>query len=60
MNECKPLPGARTWGTRVMRARVQGLSLVHFSAQHQPFLTLKAFPKSLNTPSNPAINTLYS
>ena len=34
----------------------QGLTLVHFSAQPEPFLTLKISPKRIITPSTPAIN----
>ena len=34
----------------------QGLTLVHCSAQPEPFLTLNTSPKRLNTPSNPALN----
>ena len=34
----------------------QGLTLVHFSAQPEPFLSFKTSPKRLNTPSTPAIN----
>jgi len=39
-------------GTRA--ARRQGLTIVHFSAQPEPFPTLKISPDRLNTPSNPA------
>jgi len=35
----------------------QGLTLVHFSAQPEPFLTFNTSPKPLNTPSTPALNT---
>jgi len=35
----------------------QGLTLVHYSAQLEPFLTLNTSPKRLNTPSTPALNT---
>jgi len=35
----------------------QGLTLVHFSAQPEPFLTLNTSPKRVNTPSIPALNT---
>ena len=38
-------------------AAVQGLTLLHFSAQPEPFLALKTSPQRLNTPSSPAINT---
>ena len=36
----------------------QGLTLVHFSAQPEPFLTLKTSPEPLNTPSTLIMNTL--
>jgi len=32
----------------------QGLTLVRFSAQPEPFMTLNTSPKRLNTPSAPA------
>jgi len=35
----------------------QGLTLVHFSAQPEPFPTLKKSPRRLNTTSTPATNT---
>ena len=35
----------------------QGLTLVHFSAQPEPFLTLKTSPERVDTPSTSAINT---
>jgi hypothetical protein len=35
----------------------QGLTLVYFSAQPEPFLTLNKFPKRIHTPSEPALNT---
>jgi hypothetical protein len=35
----------------------QGLTLFHFSAQPEPFLTLNTFRKRLNNPSTPALNT---
>jgi len=38
-------------------AHWQGLTLVHFSAQLEPFLTLNTSPERLNTPSTPALNT---
>jgi len=64
MNECKPLvPGGEGAGcgglvrARAGRAARQGLSLVHFSAQPEPFLTLNTSPKRLNTASIPAFNT---
>jgi len=38
-------------------AHEQGLTLVYFSAQPEPFLTLSTSPKRLNNPSNPALNT---
>jgi hypothetical protein len=34
-------------------ALAQGLTLIHFSAQPEPFLTLKISPKPLNTPLLP-------
>jgi len=37
--------------------RRQGLTLVHFSAQAEPFLTLNTSPNRLNTLSTPALNT---
>ena len=40
-----------------MRPR-QGLTLVHFSAESEPYLTLETTPERLKTPSNPAMNTL--
>jgi len=69
VNECKPLPAATSPSSAVTAASApshaasacalavkQGLTLVHFSAQPQPFLTLKTSPTALNTPSTPAIN----
>jgi len=44
-------------GATTARRLRQGLSLVHFSAQPEPFLTLNASLKRLNTPSTPAFNT---
>jgi len=41
-------------------AKRQGLTLVHFSAPPEPFLTLRTSPKRLNTPSTTAINPLPS
>ena len=38
------------------RAAEQGLTLVHFSAQPEPFLALNTSPRRLNTPSTPASN----
>jgi len=38
-------------------ARGQGLTLVHFSAQPKPFLTLNTSPERLNTPFSSAFNT---
>jgi len=35
----------------------QGLTLVHFSAQSEPFLTLNTSPKRLSTPSTTALHT---
>jgi hypothetical protein len=35
---------------------VQGLTLVHFSAQLHPFVTLNMTPTHPNTPSTPALN----
>jgi hypothetical protein len=36
----------------------QWLTVVHFSAQPEPFLTLNTSSKRLSTPSTPALNTL--
>ena len=38
-------------------ARYQGLTLVHFTAQPEPFVTLNISPKRQNTPSTTAIHT---
>jgi hypothetical protein len=38
-------------------ASAQGLTLVDFSAQPEPFLTLNTSPKRLNITSDPALNT---
>ena len=38
-------------------SRRQGLTLVHFSAESVPFLSLKTVPKRLNAPSHAAVNT---
>jgi len=35
----------------------QGLTLVHFSAQPEPFLTFNTSPKRLKNPSTPALNS---
>jgi hypothetical protein len=35
----------------------QGLTLLHFSAQPERFLTLKTSPRRLSTPSTPVIST---
>jgi hypothetical protein len=40
--------------------RRQGLTLVRFSAQLEPFLTLNTSPERLNTPSTTALNTPYT
>ena len=54
-------PGVFNVGPEVdgspVRSDWQGLTLVHFSAQPEPFLTLNTSPKRQNTPSNPAFNT---
>ena len=61
----KPLSGSNTSMDALRRlctsstslAHEQGLTLVYFSAQPEPFLTLSTSPKRLNNPSNPALNT---
>ena len=63
-----PLCGAADVGARAgvrgvqgpVRAARQGLTLVHLSAQHEPFLILKTPPKPLDTLSIPAMNTLQT
>jgi len=40
--------------------RWRGLTLVHFSAYHEPFLTPRTSPERVNTSSTPAINTPYA
>jgi len=42
--------------TALLLGQAQGLTLVHFSAQPEPFLTLNTSPKRLNTPSTPALD----
>jgi len=42
------------WRRTRARTRRQGLTLVHFSAQPEPFLTLKTSQRRVNTPSTPA------
>ena len=52
--------GARSRAGRTLGSRSgvgQGLTLVHFSAEPEPFLSLKTSPKALSTPSTLAINT---
>ena len=62
VNECMPLvSGEADADADVHRGRGhrpgQGLTLVHFSAQPEPFLTLNTSSKRLNTPSTPAFHT---
>jgi hypothetical protein len=38
-------------------AKRQGLTLVRFTAQPEPFLTLHTSLKRVNTPSDPALNS---
>ena len=44
-------------GSALSTSAPQGHTLVYFSAQPEPLLTLKTSPKRLSTPSTPAINT---
>jgi hypothetical protein len=62
---CRTSPCARPSSSRSSdtprrSTRGQGLTLVHFSAQPEPFLALNTSPKRLNTPSIPALNTLQT
>jgi len=43
-------------GSSTMPHKV-GITLVHFSAQPEPLLTLNTSPQRLNTPCIPALNT---
>jgi hypothetical protein len=56
-SRCAAPRSAASASARLRSAACQGLTRAHFSAQPEPFPTLKTSPKRLNTPSIHAINT---
>ena len=52
---CAATPGRR-YPVDILYTR-QGLTLVHISAQPEPFVTLRTSPKRLKTPTTHAIHT---